>query len=410
MSPGDRSFPVGLNIPRKLTTTFLALACVGAVGFVFGVLGPEPLRAWQAYLVNLLFWMGLSFGAMLFVAVLNMTGGKWGRPLKRLSESFGAYLPVGFCSFWLLYLGRKELFPWIRHPVPGKQSWLNVPFLFVRDGAGLLLLTIVSLALVYFSLRSDREWSRDSSDSARDDTAPWVVSWRHQLVLSPLVGVVYAFVLSLVGFDLVMSLDPRWYSTLFGGYFFIGCFYTAIAAVYLLSLVAGGTEELKGHLAAPVLHDMGKLLLAFCLFTGYLFYAQFLVIWYGNLPEEARHVILRVKLSPWEPLAWTVLFMTFVVPFLILLSRRAKLKRPVMICLSLVIMVGMWLEKFVEVAPSLWTGKNIPLGFTEACVTAGFLGVVGLCLTEFLKRVPLMPVSDPLYRESVEDRRERLTP
>jgi hypothetical protein len=137
---------------------FALLTLVGMAGFIFAILGPEPLRAWQAYLVNFLFWTGLSFGAVLFVAVLNLTGAAWGRPLKHLAESFGAYLPVGFALFWLLYFGRMEIFPWIREPVPGREVWLNVPFLFARNGAGFLLLSIASLAMVYFSLKGDREW------------------------------------------------------------------------------------------------------------------------------------------------------------------------------------------------------------------------------------------------------------
>jgi hypothetical protein len=409
--PGDGDVSVRLCIPRKLTLIFLGLACAGFFSFIIGVLGPEPLRAWQAYLVNVLFWAGLSFGAILFVVVLNLTGAKWGRPMKRLAEAFGAYLPVGYALFWVLYFGRLELFPWIHHPVPSKQAWLNVSFLFARNGTGILLLSILSLAMIYFSIRGDREWSIDpSAPPEAKKAAPWTISWQRQKTLSPVVAIVYAVVLSLMGFDLVMSLDPRWYSTLFGGYFFIGSFYTAIAAVYLLAFMASRTEGLQNRITLPVFHDMGKVLLAFCLFTGYLFYTQFLVIWYGNLPEETRYLILRVRLTPWEPLAWVILVMIFLGPSLILLSRRVKLKRPAMVLLSLMIMTGMWLERFVMVAPSLSVGDKIPLGIMEALVTAGFLGVVGLCLTEFLKRVPLMPSSDPLYRQYVEEHRERLTP
>jgi hypothetical protein len=400
-------------------------------GFISGVLGSDPLRAWQAYLVNFLFWTGLSFGAVLFVAVLNMTGATWGRPLKRLAESFGAYLPIGFVLFWVLYFGRMDLFPWIREPVPGKQVWLNAPFLFARNGAGLLLLTITSLAMIYFSLKADREWikksnppvppfpkggtegfSGDEGDFGGEGTEgdSGNLSWKRQCILSPILGILYAFVLTLTGFDLVMSLDRHWYSTLLGGYFLVGCFYSAVAALYLLSLIVARTDSLKDHLLPRHFHDLGKLVLAFCLFTGYLFYAQFLTIWYGNVPEETRYVILRVKLTPWEPLAWVVLFMVFLLPFFVLLGRRAKLNRLAMILLSLMIMAGMWLEKFILIAPSLWKKDGIPLGLTEALVTAGYLGIVGLCLTEFLKRVPILPVSDPLFRESMAMKEERLRP
>jgi len=207
-----------------------------------------------------------------------------------------------------------------------------------------------------------------------------------------------------------MSLDRGWYSTLFGGYFLVGSFYSGIAAIYLLALLVGRSEPLREHVGPRHFHDLGKLLFAFSLFTGYLFYVQFLTIWYGNLPAETRYVILRVKTTYWEPLAWTVLFTMFVIPFLVLLSRRVKLQRTPMILLSLLIMAGMWLEKLILVAPSLWKGKDFPLGVTEVMITAGFFGVMGLCLTVFLRRVSIVPISDPLFRASVEMNKERLEP
>jgi hypothetical protein len=198
-----------------------------------------------------------------------------------------------------------------------------------------------------------------------------------------------------------MSLDPHWYSTLFGGYYFMGSFFVAIVAIYLVSLLFLDSPVLREHIHARQLHDLGKLTLAFCVFTGYLFYAQFNTIWYGNLPEETRYVILRVKLSPWEPLAWVILFMILIIPFFVLLSRRVKLKRGPMIGLTILILVGMWLERFILVAPSIWKREWIPLGPLEVLITAGFFGLMGLCFTLFLRRFPVIPVSDPLFREAL---------
>ena len=410
MSPGNLRGSATMPVPTKLTVFFAVIDLAGAALFVTGILCPEPLRVWQAYLVNFLFWTGLSFGAVFFVAVLNLTGAKWGRPLKRLAEAFGAFLPVAFVLFFILYLGKSEIFPWIAEPVPGKQSWLNVRFLFVRNGAGLLLLTLISLAMIACSVRSDRQWSARTPEEGGTggEKGPWERNWRRQQVLSPVLGIAYAFVLSLMAFDLVMSLDAQWCSTLLGGYFFIGSFYTGAAALCLLCLVSPGT--LPGPATPRLLHDLGKLVLAFCLFTGYLFYAQFLTIWYGNVPAETRYVILRVKLTPWEPVAWAALFMIFLIPFFVLLGRPVKTRRLPMMILSLMILAGMWLERFILVAPSLWKGKDIPLGTTEALITAGYLGVVGLCLIAFLTRVPLQPVSDPLFRKWAEEKEERLSP
>ena len=99
---------------------------------------------------------------------------------------------------------------------------------------------------------------------------------------------------------------------------------------------------------------------------------QFLVIWYGNLPEETRYVILRVKLTPWEPVAWMVLGMIFAIPFVLLLSRKIKMKPLPMMILSGIILAGMWLERFILVAPSIWKGEGIPMGLLEVLITAGF--------------------------------------
>jgi hypothetical protein len=226
--------------------------------------------------------------------------------------------------------------------------------------------------------------------------------WRHQMVLSPILGILYALVLSLLSFDLVMSLDPHWYSTLFGGYFFVGSFYSALAALALLTGICRKRLGLERIILPRHFHDLGKLLFAFSMMTGYLFYTQFLVIWYGNIPEEARYVIERFRQGPWQPLAWTVLGVCFVLPFFALLGRKIKMKpRPLMV-LSAVLLGGMWLERFLLVAPSLGKGEAFPIGFMEMAVTSGFAGAMALTVWLFLNRIPVLPYSDPLFREEMK--------
>jgi len=386
---------------------FAVLVLAGIGAFLAGVGGPQSLRVWQAYLVNYVFWTGLSFGAVLFVAVLNMTDARWGRSLKRLAEGLGAFLPASFLLFWVLYFGREEIFPWITQPVPEKSGWLNVGFLFARDGAGLLLLILLSLALIFLSVKADREFINRPPGTADPEGGK---AWRVQRVLSPIIGILYAFILSLLAFDLIMSLDPHWYSTLFGAYYFISSFYAALGGLVLVSHLVGRAHGLREYIHPHHLHDLGKLLFAFCLFTGYLFYVQFLVIWYGNLPEETKYIILRVRFTPWEPMGWTVLGMTFILPFLILLRRKWKMNPAVMIPVSLVVLAGMWLERFILVAPSLWKEKSLPLGLVEVLITAGFFGVTALSFSAFLRRVPLLPVSDPLFREAMQPHEEKEKP
>ena len=399
---------------RPWRVVSILLILVGGVSFGIGVSGPYAQRAWQVYLVNFLFWSGLSSGAILFVAVLNMTSARWGRPLKRLAEALGAFMPVAFLLFWLLYFGRNEIFPWIHEPVPGKEKWLTTGFLFARDGVGLFLLTAVGTALLYYSVKKDTRrisshlTSGDVPSSGINERSGSVRGidrdrhWRRQLVLSPILGILYALVLTLLSFDLVMSLDPHWVSTLFGGYFFVGSFYTALASLSVLAGLSWKTAGAGKVLRFRHFHDLGKLLLGFCLMTGYLFYSQFLVIWYANIPEETRYILRRLRQNPWEPLAWVILAVCFVLPFLTLLSRKTKMRPVPMMALSGLILLGMWLERFLLVAPSLSHSEEIPLGLMELLITAGFLGAMALTVIVFLNRFGLFSLSDPLFQEEVK--------
>jgi hypothetical protein len=391
----------GLTEPPKIKwerglLVFGALLLVGCITFITGVSGSQAQRVWQAYLINFVFWFGMASGSILFVAILNMTHARWGRPLKRLAEALGAFLPVSFALFWVLYWGRASLFAWVHEPAHGREKWLNVPFLFVRDGIGIFLLTAVAAALIWFSIRRDSVRLSDSRTSDSD------LSWKRQIALSPVLGILYALVLSLLAFDLIMSLDPHWYSTLFGGYFFVGSFYIALAALALLSGVLWRTSALKDQLRPRHFHDLGKLLFGFCMMTGYLFYAQFLVIWYGNLPEETRYVIERMRQNPWVPLPWIILGTCFALPFLVLLIRRLKMSPSWLMGISVIVLIGMWLERFFLVAPSIWKGEKMPLGLIELFITAGFLGTVGLTSILFLKTFHVLPVSDPLFQEEMK--------
>jgi hypothetical protein len=401
-------------IPAAWPVIGAILALAGCIAFLLALESGYAMRAWQAYLVNFVFWTGLAFGAVLFSAVLNMADASWGRPMKRFSEAFSWYLPVSFCLFWGLYAGRGRLFPWAQGPVEGafKQMWLRTWFVFARNGTGLAVLTALCLTLVYYSIKGDRRRTTASADveTSGMNGKGTIVCWRAQKVLSPVIGIVYALVLSLVAFDLIMSLDAHWYSTLFGGYYFIGSFYSGLAALYLLSLLCRDRTTLKEYLHQRQFHDMGKLVMAFTLFTGYLFYAQFFVIWYGNIPEETRYLIHRFRLPPWEQLGWLILAMILLVPFFVFLSRKIKTRRPAMIVLCLIVLAGMWLERFIFVVPSLWKGPAIPIGPLEALITGGFLGMVMLTVTLFLRKVPLVPVSDPLFHKFLDEREERLRP
>jgi len=387
--------------PEWVIVLVLAVCVVaGAAAFLYGTAGAMNQRAWQAFLVNLVFWTGLSCGAVLFSAVMIITKANWGRSLKRLAESPVLFLPLAFLLFWLLFIGKEHLFPWIHEDLPEKRAWLNVPFFFIREGAALLLLAVAASVMVYLGIRGDQQLLGTKEDAP----APPTEAYRGatQTVWANIYAIFFGVLLTVVAFDLIMSLDPHWYSTLFGAYYFVGSFFTGIAALIILCFFAKRRLGLSPYIKPLHLHNLGKLLLGFCLITADFFYAQFFIIWFGNLPEESHYVLQRVRALPWKPLAWTVLIVCFALPFVVLLSRRIKLKHGFMVALCLLILIGMWLERFLLIAPSIWKGPQMPLGLLELLITVGFFGLIGLCIVFFLTRFPLLPVSDPLFWQGLK--------
>jgi Ni/Fe-hydrogenase subunit HybB-like protein len=384
---------------RLLKTVSLILFLIGAASFLLGIFGGDPRRAWSAYVTNYVYWTGLAFGTFLLSPVLVITNATWGRPVKRIAESVGLFLPVSFILFWPLLPGRETVFWWVHNPDPHKAAWLNTPFFFAREGLALLVMAGVAVAFIYHSVQNDLKWIKNGGEATE----------RHvhaQATLSPIYVLLYAFILTLVSFDLIMSLNPEWFSTLFGAYYFVVSFYSGLAVIILISALAVRNMGLGKFIEKKQFHDLGKLLFAFGIVGADFFYVQFLVIWYGNLPDETRFVIARVMHDPWTFLAWLVLIMVYIVPFLILVFRKIKMKPGAMILISIWIVIGIWLEKFLLVTPSLLKRKAMPLGLMEILVTIGFLGIFAFCVFWFLERYPILAVSDPKLRMSLEPEKE----
>ncbi|MBI3014338.1 MAG: hypothetical protein HYY65_04580 [Candidatus Tectomicrobia bacterium] len=401
MAPQAPAQPLSESLPetRRLRSFLWVLLILGAAAFLIGALGASPQRAWQTYLVNFLFWSGIAQAGIVFSAAYRLTNAHWGESMRRLAEGMAGVLPVSFVLFLLLFFGRSFLFPWIETSAHGKESWLNFPFLFARDGISLIMLYGVSFVYLYYTLRPIagerfegrgtpsglhrfliRGWQGLSGERARSE--------RVLRSLAVAVVLTYAAVYTLLAFDLVMSLEPQWYSTLFGAYFFMGNFYLGLAFLGVTTILVRKSARLASQLPSRNFWDLGKLMLAFGMVTGDFFFSQFLVIWYGNLPEEITFVIHRTKDMPWATLSWIVLFGGYLGPVLLLFSRAVKLHARSFVLVSLLVLVVMWIERYLLVVPSLWHEKSLPLGWIEVLVTAGFAGAMGLSVLEFWRRLP----------------------
>ena len=417
MSPVDVPTEIPVRyLPRSkgADRLFLATFVLGLAGFIYGLV-TDSGRTWEAYVSNWLFFTALSMGAMLLAVATWITKSKWNWSVRRVSLSFVAFLPISFVMLLpMLGLG-ESFFPWIEEiphdPILQKKAaYLNMPFLVTRNLIGVTVLFGVSLYFAYLALRPDMGLVKDTSDADpgraawrarltqgwRGQEAEEVHSYRRMTKLAPGFVILYAITLSLLSYDWVMSLEPHWFSTMMGPWFFMGAFWSGIAAtacaVTLLKKRDGYFDKAMGR---QQLHDLGKLTFAFSVFWAYLFFAQYLVIWYGKLPWEQAWIIHRAE-EPWGGLSVTMVVMCFVVPFGFLMGRKPKMNPVFLRSITFVIFAGLWLEKHLMVAPSLRDHDKPALGATEFLVALMFLGPFLHAVRWFLSTFPVVQIWQPM--------------
>jgi hypothetical protein len=375
---------------------FVVLIIIGLAAFITGIMSPHPEKAWQTYLINFLLWSAMAQGAVLFSAVMHMTRARWSGPLSALSESFAAFFPLSLVLFLLLFLGRSHIFPWLHEDLHGKEVWLNIPFLFTRDCIGLLVLYAIGFAYLYnaLQLRSDPNQLQGGFRKfiykgwVRNNRSPEQVK-KKMTIWAGLYILAFTLVLSLIGYDLVMSMDPHWVSTLFGGYTFVKAFYVGLGALIILAALTRIKKGKASGLEPSHFHDIGKLFFAFCLLWADFFYVQLTVIWYGNIPEETHYVIERTIMIPWSTLAWTIFVICFIIPFVILLNKKVKSTPVFMVILCSAIIIGFWFEHLLLLGPALSHEVTaLPLSLADGLISLGFLGLMVMAVSFFLNRFP----------------------
>ena len=315
--------------------------------------------------------------------------------------------------------GGWGLYEWYTDPETlhaHKAIYLTAPFWTARLLIGLSLLTLVSYWYMRTSLRPDlgiaskkldgkhpawwnkltKDWTNDEDEITKSATK--------QRQIAPAVCILFAVVFTVMIVDLVMSLSPHWYSNMFGGWYFASCFWLGMIGIGIYSVLNRGWMGTTSVFTPTVYHDLGKLIFGFWVVWGYMFYAQLLAIWYGNMTEEIGFLIVRLRLEPWNDLAKVVGCMCFLIPFVTLLSRGIKKMPRVLVVVLLVPAIGIWLERYIVAAPStLMDVDHVPLGVLELGVTIGFLGGFVWVVTNFLSQVPPVPVSDPMMNPHPDD-------
>jgi hypothetical protein len=368
-------------------------ATVGVVGVAASVLsgGGEP-GFYFAWLVAVLFWLSVAIGSLFFVLVHHATKAGWGIVVRRLAENVAATIPLFAVLFAVpVYFGMQDLYHWAEpgaaahdHLLQGKQPYLNTGFFWLRS----LLYFVVWSGLALWFRHSSRQQDRTGDHGL---TRRMVRASYPSLIL-------FALTVTFAAFDWIMSLEPHWYSTIFGVYFFAGCVVACFGGLTLLALALTRSGLLRNSITVEHFHDLGKLLFTFMVFWSYIAFAQFFLIWYANIPEETSWFLERLE-GAWRPVTIFLAVGHFGAPFLYLVPRTVKRRRPLLLLGAVWMCSIHLLDLHWLVMPT--AGGPAAFLLPELAAVVGVGGLAVAALAWLLAASPLVPVRDPRLLESL---------
>ena len=407
------------RVPPLLKTASLVLAVLGAIVFVAGLFLGAADRVWRAFHFNWLFFANLCSAGVMFVAVQRIATARWSRPVIRFLEGYVAFLPVAFVFLVIsLLAGKGHVFPWTYQtpPVAEKVFYLNHAFLATRDLVMFGVLVVLQGWFVYTSVRLDvglvpeagASWARGLRERMRrgyrEERREIHSTHSLQGKLAVVMAVLFGYFWTALANDLSMALDMHFQSTLYGWWFFMTGWLGALTSFSLLTMWWRRHLNAYDVITESHFHDLGKLCFAFTAFWGYLTFAQYLIMWYGNMAEETHFWRLRL-IEPYRWVTFAVFVLVFVLPFFGLMSRAAKVFLPTFIFFAAGSLLGTWLQRYSEVYPSLYgVLPSLPFGIWELGVFALYLGSWGICYWAFMDAFPRMRVTlmTSPYRDEVQ--------
>ena len=360
-------------------------------------------RIWANLWLNGVFFTGIALIGVFFVAVQYVAWAGWSTTILRVPLSFGSFLPIGAGILILTFIvGNHDLFHWTHSYlvdpessqydklIDDKSIYLNVPFFMAR-----MVIFLGLWILMYFLIRKKAVQEDEEKKDGR------FLAYNKSISLSAVFIVIFAVTSSMAAWDWVMSIDPHWFSTLFGWYMFASWFVTGLAVITLV-IVLLKEQGYMAYVNANHLHDMGKFMFAFSVFWTYLWFAQFLLYYYANIPEETIYFLIRMEYfgGMYKPLQFFILFINFVFPFLFLMTRESKRFPLFLKIAALAIIVGHWLDFYLMIMPGALEEQS-GFGLIEFGTVALFTGLFMFVTATSLSKLNLVPVNHPMLEESL---------
>ena len=383
------SFPVPTALDRLQGRALVA----GGAGLLLTLVGAlvnldQFLRSW---LFAELFWTGVAIGCLSLLMINHLTGGAWGAVIRRLAEAGARTMPVLAVLFLPIAVGLPHIYEWARPEAVAadpvlrmKQPYLNVPFFLLRSAFYFIVWSVLARVLTHWSAEMDESGSLRVARRLRGISGPGLV----------LLGLTITF----SSVDWGMSLNPHWFSTIYGILFMVGQAVSAMCFVIVLLAAFRGERPFTEVVRPHVVHDLGKLLFAFVMLWAYVSLSQFLITWAGNLPEEIPWYIQRLH-GGWRVVAALVLVFHFVLPFLLLLSRDLKRSAPTLAGVAGALFLVRLLDLYWLVAPDLGHGQGLAVSWMDVTAPVGIGGIWLWWFSRELRVRRLLPRNEPDLEE-----------
>jgi hypothetical protein len=371
---------------KNLALLSVLSGIVAAVGLVIA-----PQRGWPNFLLAAQYLLGLGLAGGVFIAIMYVSNAGWATAIRRVPEAMTATIPAAAAMMVVVLFGMHSLYEWTREAaisdalLQAKSGWLNTPFFSVRT----VVFILVWLGFVVALVRNSRK---------QDDSGDIALTKKNK-ALSALFLVVFGLSFPLASMDWIMSLEPHWYSTIFGVYTFSGTLLNGIATLTVLVILLRRWGAFQHIVSDPTLHDLGKLVFAFSTFWMYIWFSQYILTWYANIPEEVVYYVRRERGS-WLILTFVNVLFNWVVPFVALLPIWTKKHEGVLLRVCIIVMVGHWVDLFWMILPT-FTPENAVISLWElapivSVVSGFFYGVLRV-----LGSHKLVPEKDPYIVESL---------
>ena len=380
------------SLSPELTRLFSVFVLLGVAVMVAGIM-MAPERIWPSLLLVSYFVLGMGLAGVALIALQYVTNGAWGVALRRVPEAMTVFIPAGAVGLAVVFLARPSLYSWTTgfHDAGNaaawfKHFWLSWPFFLGRAVVYLLVWIAFARAITRNSQLQDQNGD---------------VAYTHRNArLSALFLVVFGFTIWLASYDWLMSLEPEWYSTIFGMYIFAGLFASGIAAIIIFAVALQKLGPLEGILNEHHVHDLGKLLFAFSTFWAYIWFCQYMLIWYTNIPEETHYFVRRMQ-GTWLPLFVLNFMLNWTVPFLALLPRVTKRTPNLLVKVAVIVLLGRWLDLYLIIQPPFMGAKPL-FGAWEFGLMLGAVGACALLFFRALRRAAPVPLRDPWLEDSLQ--------